>query len=230
MRDPEAKTIFLKDYTPPAFLIAAADLDVDLFEDHAQVRSRLSIQRNPKAPDPRGPLALDGEELELLSIAIDGRTLAAGEFTVDGERLTIASVPQGFTLETVSRIHPRRNTKLMGLYGSRDGFFSQCEAQGFRRITWFMDRSDVMAKYTVTIHADRETYPVLLSNGNLAGQGEEGGGRHWSRWVDPFPKPCYLFAMVAAKLDRLHDNFVTRSGRTVQLAIYVEPGSLDRCG
>jgi aminopeptidase N len=230
MRDPTPQVIYLRNYTPPAFLIAAVDLDFDLFEDHAQVRSRLSVARNPKAVDQEAPLALDGEELQLMSVALDGRTLAAAEFTVEDNRLTIKSVPQSFTLETVSRIHPRKNTKLMGLYGSKDGFFTQCEAQGFRRITWFIDRPDVMAKYTVTIHADRGTYPVLLSNGNLFAQGDDGGGRHWARWVDPFPKPCYLFAMVAAKLDRLEDTFVTRSDRTVQLAIYSEPGKLDQCG
>ena len=230
MRDPTPQTIYLKDYTPPAFLIAAVDLDFDLFEDRAQMRSRLSVARNPNAADPEAPLVLDGEELELVSVALDGRALGAGQFAVDEEHLTIAAVPERFSLETVSRIHPRKNTKLMGLYGSKDGLFTQCEAQGFRRITWFTDRPDVMAKYTVTIHADRVTYPVLLSNGNLAGQGEEGGGRHWARWVDPFPKPCYLFAMVAGKLDRLEATFVTRSNRTVQLAIYGEPGKLDQCG
>jgi len=230
MRDPTPQVIYLRNYTPPAFLIPAVDLDFDLFEDHAQVRSRLSVARNPKAVDPEAPLALDGEELQLMSVALDGRTLLAAEFTVEDNRLTIKSVPQAFTLETVSRIHPRKNTRLMGLYGSRDGFFTQCEAEGFRRITWFMDRPDVMAKYTVTIHADCGTCPVLLSNGNLIAQGDDGGGRHWARWVDPYPKPSYLFAMVAAKLDRLEDTFVTRSDRTVQLAIYSEPGKLDQCG
>ena len=230
MRDPTPQTIYLKDYTPPAFLISAVDLDFDLHADHAQVRARLSVARNPKGADPQAPLVLDGEELEPVSVAIDGGALEAGEYAVDEQHLTIAAVPERFTLETVTRIHPRRNTKLMGLYGSKDGLFTQCEAEGFRRITWFIDRPDVMAKYTVTIHADRETHPVLLSNGNLVDQGDDGGGRHRVRWEDPFPKPCYLFAMVAAKLDRLDDTFVTRSGRAVQLAIYVEPGRLDQCG
>jgi len=241
MRDPTPQTIHLKDYTPPAFLVSEVDLDFDLREDHALVRARLAVQRNPNAADPSALLELDGEELELVSVALDGRRLTAAEFTVDARRLTLlagASVPQRFTLETVSRIHPRENTKLMGLYGSKDGLFTQCEAEGFRRITWFIDRPDVMARYTVTLHADRETYPVLLSNGNLVGQGDEAapqaagpgqGGRHWARWVDPFPKPCYLFALVAAKLERLEDSFITRSERSVRLAIYVEPGKLDQC-
>ena len=234
MRDPMPQTLYLKDYAPPAFLVSAVDLDFDVFEDHVQVRSRLAVER--RAADRQAPLVLDGEELELVSVALDGRTLLASEFTVGEQRLTVASVPQRFTLETVSRIHPRKNTKLMGLYGSKDGLFTQCEAEGFRRITWFIDRPDVMTKYTVTIRADRESYPVLLSNGNLAGSGplpSAAGAaetRHWARWEDPFPKPCYLFALVAAKLDRLEDSFVTRSGRNVRLAIYVEPGKLDQCG
>ena len=217
----------LTDYAPPAFLVPAVALDIELYEDHASVRSRLSVER--RASDPRAPLVLDGEELELVSVALDGRALAASEYALDEARLTLAAVPQRCIVETVSRIRPRQNTKLMGLYASKDGYFTQCEAEGFRRITWFVDRPDVMAKYSVTLHADREKYPVLLANGNLAASGEE-GPRHWARWEDPFPKPCYLFAMVAAKLERLADGFVTRSGRTVELAVYVEPGRLEQCG
>ena len=216
----------LKDYTPPAYLVSAVELDVEIHEDHASVRSRLSVER--RASDP-APLALDGEELELVSVALDGRALAPSEYALEEARLTLATVPRRCVVETVSRIRPRQNTRLMGLYASKDGLFTQCEAEGFRRITWFIDRPDVMAKYSVTLHADRERYPVLLANGNLAACGEE-GSRHWARWEDPFPKPCYLFAMVAAKLDRLADSFVTRSGRAVELAVYVEPGRLAQCG
>jgi aminopeptidase N len=230
MRDPTPQTTYLKDYAPPAFLIESADLDVELLEDHARVRARLSLARNPAAPDPRAPLVLDAEELEFESAAIDGRALTADEIALDDTHLTVAHPPERFTLETACRIHPQRNTTLMGLYAAQSGYFTQCEAEGFRRITYFIDRPDVMARYTVTIRADREKYPVLLSNGNLAASGEEEGGRHWARWQDPFPKPSYLFAMVAAKLDRLEDSFVTRSGRRVQLAIYVDPGKLDQCG
>jgi aminopeptidase N len=230
MRDPAPVPVRLQDYAPPAFLIDAVELDVELFEDHAQVLSRLSISRNPKASDPAAPLVLDAENLEFERAALAGRELAAGDFTLDDEHLRIADAPMRFVLETTCRIRPRKNTTLMGLYAAESGFFTQCEAEGFRRITYFIDRPDVMAKYTVTIHADRERYPVLLSNGNRVGGGEESGGRHWARWQDPFPKPCYLFAMVAAKLDRLEDRFVTRSGRPVQLAIYVDPGKLDQCG
>jgi aminopeptidase N len=230
MRDPAPVPVRLEDYSPPAFLIDTVELDVELFEDQARVRSRLSLSRNPKATDSRAPLVLDAEELEFESAALDGRKLAAGEFALDDAHLSIANAPARFVLETACRIRPRQNTALMGLYAAESGFFTQCEAEGFRRITYFIDRPDVMAKYTVTIHADRGRYPVLLSNGNRVGGGEEPGGRHYARWRDPFPKPCYLFAMVAAKLDKLQDRFVTRSGRPVELAIYVDPGKLDQCG
>ncbi|TMG76603.1 MAG: aminopeptidase N [Betaproteobacteria bacterium] len=228
MRDPAPAAIRLKDYAPPAFLIDSVELDVELFEDHALVRSRLAVARRSGAPP--SPLVLDGEELELESVALDGRALASGEYALGAEHLTIAQAPERFTLDTLCRIRPGKNTKLMGLYAAESGFFTQCEAEGFRRITYFLDRPDVMAKYAVTIHADREKYPVLLSNGNPVASGTGADGRHWVRWHDPFRKPCYLFAMVAAKLEKLEDRFLTRSGRRVQLAIYVDPGKLDQCG
>jgi aminopeptidase N len=227
LRDPAPNPIRLEDYAPPAFLIESVELEVEVFEDHARVRARLMVARAYAASS---PLVLDGEELELESVALDGRRLAAGEFALEPERLTVTGVARRFVLETVSRVEPRRNTTLMGLYAAANGFFTQCEAEGFRRITWFLDRPDVMSTYTVTIHAERERYPVLLSNGNLVASGAGAGGRHWVKWHDPFPKPCYLFAMVAAKLDKLEDEFTTRSGRRAQLAIYVEPGKLDQCG
>jgi len=202
MRDPTPVTIHLKDYTPPAFLIPAVDLDVDLQEDFARVRAKLTVRRNPAAKDGRAPLVLDGEELALESAAIDGRALSASDYAIDSEHLTIPNVRDAFTLETVVRIEPRKNTKLMGLYASKNGFFTQCEAEGFRRITYFIDRPDVMARYTTTIRADRESYPVLLSNGNPVARGSD-ADRHWVKWEDPFPKPSYLFAMVAAMLDKL---------------------------
>ena len=224
------KTIFLKDYTPPAFLVSSVDLDVDLRDDHALIRAKLAIARNPKSADPKMPLELDGDELELVSVALDGKALGKGEFTLSGERLEIAGVPDRCILETAVRIRPKQNTKLMGLYASKDGYFTQCEAEGFRRIAFFPDRPDVMSRYTNTIHADKAAFPFLLSNGNRIAAGDEPGGRHWATWEDPFPKPAYLFAMVAAKLDRLENDFVTRSGRKVKLAVFVEPGKLDQCG
>ncbi|MGA8007684.1 MAG: aminopeptidase N, partial [Burkholderiales bacterium] len=185
--------------------------------------------RNPAAADPEAPLALDGEELELISVAIDGTLLRDNAYSLDPERLVIPDLPDAFALETVSRIVPQQNTKLEGLYATKSGFVTQCEAQGFRRITWFTDRPDVMARYRVTIHADKAAYPVLLSNGNRVAGGDEPAGRHWASFEDPFPKPSYLFAMVAANLQVLKDEIVTSTGRK-GLFVYVEPGKLDQAG
>ena len=229
MRDPVPVTIFLKDYTPPAFLVPKVELDFDIAAEHTTVRATLWLERNPASADKSAPLVLDGEALELVSVSIDGKPLAAGEYAVDDASLRIASLPDRCTLQTVVRIDPRANTQLSGLYASKTGLFTQCEAQGFRRITFFPDRPDVMSRYTVTIHADRATYPQLLSNGNLVASGED-GARHWAKWEDPFAKPAYLFALVAAKLDMLEDHYTTASGRRARLAIYVEPGKLDQCG
>ncbi len=222
--------IRLADYTPPAFLIPAGDLSFDIRDEATTVTTRLTCMRNPTAADKSGPLALDGDELKLESVRLDGRLLAEGEYHALPERLTISSVPERFILETVCTLDPARNTKLMGLYASSTGFFTQCEAEGFRRITYFIDRPDVMSRFTTTLRADKARYPVLLSNGNPVAQGGAKGGRHWVKWVDPFPKPAYLFAMVAARLDKLEDRFTTASGRSVKLQIYVEPGKLDQAG
>jgi aminopeptidase N len=209
VREPQAKAVHLKDYTPPAFQVDTVDLDVDIRDDHALVRAKLEIRRNAAAPA-SAPLVLDGDELELVSITLNGKAV---EHTVGEESLTLPQVPEAFTLETVSRIFPQKNTKLEGLYATRHGFVTQCEAQGFRRITWFLDRPDVMARYTTTVRAN---YPVLLSNGNLVASGPG-----WARFEDPFPKPSYLFALVAANLEVLRDH---------NLYIYVEPGKLDQAG
>ena len=208
MREPQPSAIQLKDYAPPAFRVESVDLDVDIRDDHALVRAKLQVRRNAT-----GPLVLDGDELELVSVLLNGKE---PKHSVTPEALTIADVPDAFTLETVTRIVPQKNTKLEGLYATQHGFVTQCEAQGFRRITWFPDRPDVMAKYTITIRADKSKYPVLLSNGNLVASGDG-----WARFEDPFPKPSYLFALVAAKLELL------RGGK---LFIYVEPGKLDQAG
>src|SRR2546421_3457718 len=222
MREPQPKTIYLKDYTPPAFRVETVDLDVDIRDDHALVRARLDIRRVSA-----GNLVLDGDELQLLTLSIDGH---AARHEVTPERLTVYDVPERFTLETLSRIAPQKNTKLEGLYATKNGFVTQCEAEGFRRITWFLDRPDVMATYTTTIHADKKRYPVLLSNGNLAGCGDEANGRHFARFYDPFPKPSYLFAMVAAELEHITDAIVTKSGKKKELYVHVEPGKLDQAG
>ena len=221
------KTIYLKDYTPPAYLIDHVDLDIDIHPGATTVTAILACRRNPAVASQ--PLVLDGDDLETLSVTLDDKLLSSADYECTATQLMIASAPEQFTLRTVTRINPDANTRLSGLYRSRDGYFSQCEAQGFRRITWFADRPDVMATYTVTLHADREALPVLLANGNPVAKGNEANGRHWTRWQDPFKKPCYLFAVVAGKLDGLFDSFTTTSGRNVQLAIYVEPGKLDQC-
>src|SRR5882762_3569899 len=219
MREPQPKTIHLKDYTPPAFRVDDVQLDVDIRDDHAVVRAKLAIRRNTAGSQ---PLVLDGDEVELVSVSVDG---GKARHEVTPERLTVYDVPERFTLETVSRIVPQKNTQLEGLYATKNGFVTQCEAEGFRRITWYLDRPDVMARYTTTIHADKKKYPVLLSNGNETGRGEEPGGRHWARFEDPFPKPSYLFAMVAADLEVLEDRYKTK-----KIFVYVEPGKLDQAG
>ncbi len=224
MKTDTPQTIYLKDYTPPAFLVDSVDLDFVIEAGATTVAATLAIRRNPAVA--AQPLVLDGDELETLSVAVDGQKVP---FSATPTALTIADLPDVFTLQTVVRIVPEKNTCLSGLYRSRDGYFTQCEAQGFRRITWFLDRPDVMSTYTVTLHADKAAFPVLLANGNPVAAGDEADGRHWAKWADPFRKPAYLFAVVAGKLDVLRDTFRTASGRDVQLAIYVEPGKLNQC-
>ncbi|RMF09917.1 MAG: aminopeptidase N, partial [Alphaproteobacteria bacterium] len=176
------------------------------------------------------PLTLDGENLRLVSVRVDGKTLEAGDYTLTDKALVIPEIGERAVVETEVIINPQANTALEGLYMSRGRFFTQCEAEGFRKITYFPDRPDVMARYAVRITADKATYPVLLSNGNLVDQGEYEDGRHWALWEDPFPKPCYLFALVAGAFGCLEDSFRTRSGREVALRIYAEARDLDKCG
>lgn len=224
------KAIFLKDYLPPSHLIDTVDLHFDLREDGATVRSRLAMRCNPARGNLGLPLVLDGERLNLVSVAVDGRPLDPAEFRVTPSALTLERLPESFSLEIVTAIRPHENLALEGLYKSGGNFCTQCEAEGFRKITYFLDRPDVMACYTTTIEADAERYPVLLSNGNPVGAGPLPNGRHWARWQDPFPKPCYLFALVAGTLIKVEESFTTRSGRTVALQVFVEPGNEDKCG
>jgi len=224
-----SKTVYLKDYTPPPFLVDEVGLHFDIRDDHTRVRARLELRRNPDATADT-PLHLDGEALELLALRLDGQALTADAYDSDAHGLTLVGLPAHCVLETTVRIRPDANTTLSGLYRSGSGYFTQCEAEGFRRITYFPDRPDVMARYTVSVEADLARCPVLLSNGNLEAAGEAEGGRHWARWRDPFPKPSYLFALVAARLDRLTDFFTTASGRRVTLEIYVQPGKLAQAG
>jgi len=228
MNIPTNPTVYLKDYTAPAFVILAAELDISLFEYAALVRTKLTVERNSEAAERPARLQLDIDELTLESAVLNGVALTPDHYTLDERHLTIQKVPDSFELVTVCRVYPKQNTKLMGIYTSSAGFFSLCEAEGFRRITPFLDRPDVMARYTVTLHADCERYPVLLANGNLIAKGSEAEGRHWATWRDPFPKPSYLFAVVAARLDQRTDSFITRSGRKVLLQFFVEPGKLDQ--
>src|SRR6201997_3197159 len=221
----------LADYQPPAFLIDPGDLVFELGGTDTRVKSRLRIRRNPQSSDPKVPLHLDGEELTLLSLALDGEPLGANRYQLASEGgLILADVPESFTLDIEASTSPANNTALSGLYMSGGNFCTQCEPEGFRRITYFIDRPDVMARYTTTILADKGRFPVLLSNGNPVERGEMGDGRHWAKWVDPHPKPSYLFALVAGDLVAVPDRFTTRCGKEVALAIWVRRGDEDKCG
>src|SRR6056297_3604400 len=228
MRDANPPTIYLKDYQPPEYLINRTELHFELHEDHAIVTSKLHLLRDPSVATDT-PLELHGQSLELLSIALDRETLAAERYSVDAERLLIREVPEQCLLEIRTRIRPQDNTALEGLYKSRTMFCTQCEAEGFRRITYYLDRPDVMSVFTVTIDADRARYPVLLSNGNLFEQVELESGRHRTVWHDPFRKPAYLFALVAGDLTCVEDKFTTAGGKDVTLRIYVEEKDRDKC-
>ncbi len=221
--------VYRKDYRVPDYLVDRVDLDVRLDPASTEVTARLSVRRNPAAGERRPPLVLDGQELELVGLRLDGEALGANRYSLDAEHLTLDAPPAAFALEITSRTRPERNTALEGLYLSKGVFCTQCEAEGFRRITWFPDRPDVMAVYRTRIEADRAQCPVLLSNGNLVEQGELPGGRQFAVWHDPFPKPSYLFALVAGDLARLEDRFTTRSGRDVLLEIYAEAKDIDKC-
>lgn len=231
MQQSGRKAKLLKDYAPPDYLIEEVQLDVALDPKATRVAARLRLRPNPKLATSGRPLVLDGEGLSLQSLALDGEPLTAKDYALEETSLSIASVPaKPFTLEIVTLCDPDANTALSGLYRSRGTYCTQCEPEGFRRITFFLDRPDVLAVYTVRIEADRATTPVLLSNGNPVAQGDiPGTGRHCAVWHDPFPKPSYLFALVGGDLARVPDSFVTGSGRKVDLAIYVEPGKEDRC-
>ena len=218
----------LQDYRPPGFLVDQVDLAFDLDPAATIVRSRLRMRRNP-AGAPKEPLHLDGDGQPVLRLAIDGVEAGPNRYQLEDGNLVIADLPDAFVLEIETRIAPQDNTELSGLYVSNGAFFTQCEAEGFRRITYFPDRPDVMARYTATITADGSACPVMLSNGNPGEIEDAGNGRHRITWTDPHPKPSYLFALVAGDLVAVRDHFVTRSGREVALGIYVRRGDEDRC-
>ncbi|BCX87941.1 aminopeptidase N [Methylomarinovum tepidoasis] len=228
MREGTPKAIRLEDYRPPAYWVDRVALEFDLDADTTRVRAHLEVRRNPASSDPND-LILDGEDLELRAIRLDGRPLEPDRYRLEADRLILPGAPERFHLETEVLIHPAANTRLEGLYLSEGMLCTQCEAEGFRRITWFPDRPDVMARYRVTLKADKARYPVLLANGNLLDAGDLDDGRHFAVWEDPFPKPSYLFALVAGRLEKQTDTFITMSGREVLLELYVESHDLDKC-
>ncbi|MCH9757108.1 MAG: aminopeptidase N [Gammaproteobacteria bacterium] len=217
------ETIYLSDYKAPVFEIETVLLAVDLFETHALVKNTMQLRRVAQ-----GVLCLDGDELTLEQVELDGKVLDSTDYVLEKNKLTLDACPDRFELVVTTRIFPQKNTALSGLYCSNGFFCTQCEAEGFRRITYFLDRPDVLAVYTTRISADKAKYPVLLSNGNLLESGEEDNGRHWALWHDPFKKPSYLFALVAGNLGMVQDEFVTMSGRTIDLRLYVDPGQEDK--
>ena len=230
MRTEQPKTIYLKDYRQPDYRIDETHLTFELFEDHALVHSRLAVRRNEQAEDPSlPPLVLDGQLLELVSVALDDQILEQDAYQVDEDSLTLHPGAGEFSVAITTRIEPQHNTALEGLYQSGKMFCTQCEAEGFRKITYYLDRPDVMSRFTTTVIASRD-YPILLSNGNPVASGEEKDNRHWVTWEDPFPKPAYLFALVAGDLCLIQDSFTTMSGREIDLRIYVEPENREQCG
>ena len=229
MRDATPSAIYLKDYRKPDYLIDTVDLEFDLQEGQTKVRSIMQVRRRDGVPE-SASLVLDGQELELVSVNINNVAREITGLLLTDETLTLTSLPDQFALEIVCIIKPELNTKLEGLYKSGSMYCTQCEAEGFRRITYFPDRPDIMARFSTRITADKASYPVLLSNGNLVDSGDSDGNRHWAYWEDPFPKPSYLFALVAGPLTVLEDSYRTTSGRDVALKLYTEPHNSSKTG
>ena len=229
MRTEQPKMIYLKDYQAPDYLIDETHLTFELFDDHSLVHAQLVMRRNPERGAGLPPLVLDGELMELLGVKLDDTDLTADQYQLAADSLTLQPRSDVFTVDTSVRIHPETNTALEGLYKSTGMFCTQCEAEGFRKITYYLDRPDVMSRFTTTLIADQQQYPILLSNGNPVGNGPQEDGRHWATWEDPFKKPAYLFALVAGDLWCVEDSFTTLSGRDVALRIYVEPENIDKC-
>ena len=228
MTEPVPAATRLADYSPPPFLIDEVNLSFELDAERTLVSARLTVRRNPDVP-PAADLVLDGHGLETTGVRVDGEAASGNRVEITAQTLTIRDVPDSFVLDTEVAIHPGANKSLEGLYASSGNLCTQCEAEGFRRITWFLDRPDVLARYRTRITADAKRYPVLLSNGNAVERGTLDDGRRTVVWEDPHPKPTYLFALVAGRLERVEDSFTTRSGRSVALHIYVEPHNADRC-
>ncbi|MBX8494837.1 aminopeptidase N [Pseudomonas cichorii] len=229
MRTEQPKMIYLKDYQAPEYLIDETHLTFELFDDHSLVHAQLVMRRNPERGAGLPPLVLDGQLLELVSLQLDDIELSPADYELTPDHLTLHPKGERFTVDSTVRIHPETNTALEGLYKSSGMFCTQCEAEGFRKITYYLDRPDVMSKFTTTLSADKHDFPVLLSNGNPIASGQEDDGRHWATWEDPFMKPAYLFALVAGDLWCVEDTFTTMSERVVTLRIYVEPENIDKC-
>lgn len=231
MRTETPQIVRLEDYRPSPFLIDRVELDIRLHPTATRVSATLALRPNPQAQD-QGPLVLDGDELRLLALSLDGQQAPEQAFSATPEALTLFDPPRRpFTLAVETELNPSANTKLMGLYRSSGVYCTQCEAEGFRRITYFLDRPDVLSIYTTRLEAERDEAPVLLGNGNLQESGPiEGTSRHFAVWHDPFPKPAYLFAVVGGALGRVSDTFTRVSGREVEIAVYVEPGKESRAG
>ncbi|MDP1782556.1 MAG: aminopeptidase N [Hydrogenophaga sp.] len=226
LREGPTTVVRREDYAAPAYWIDTVDLCFDLDPAKTRVLNKMRLRRNPDVA--AQALRLDGEDLNLARVLVNG---AGCSFKMDGQQLVLESLPEGsepFDLEIFTTCTPEKNTQLMGLYVSQGTFFTQCEAEGFRRITYFLDRPDVMASYTVTLRADKAKYPVLLSNGNLVEEGKLPDGRHFAKWVDPHKKPCYLFALVAGQLVAREQRITSRSGGQHQLQVYVRPGDMDK--
>jgi aminopeptidase N len=226
MRTDTPQAIYRKDYTPPSYWVDTVEMGFDLDPELTRIATRLTMTRNP---DSHGKsLTLYGEAVDLVHLRMNGKELTKRAYSLVNGVLEIPNAPDDVTLEIETAINPSQNTSLMGLYVSNGNFFTQCEAEGFRKVTYFPDRPDVMAKYTVMLRADKEKYPVLLSNGNLIEQGDLGDGRHYALWEDPFKKPSYLFALVAGDLVCQEETYTLQSGREVLLQVWVEEGNLDK--
>lgn len=219
-------TIYRKDYTAPGFWVDSVEMAFDLDPKTTIVSTRTTLRRNTESQEK--DLVLFGEGLKLVQIRMNGQKLTRAAYQIDKHILRIFNPPNNIVLDIETHISPVKNTSLSGLYISNDNFFTQCEAEGFRKITYFLDRPDVMAKYTVMLRADKKRYPVLLSNGNLIEEGKLAGGRHYAKWEDPFKKPSYLFALVAGKLVCQQEKIKLQSGRKALLQVWVEKGNLDK--
>ena len=229
MRTEQPKMIYLKDYQAPEYLIDETHLTFELFDDHSLVHAQLVMRRNPARGAGLPPLVLDGQLLELLSVKLADVDLTSSDYELTPDSLTVQPTSETFTLDTSVKIHPETNTALEGLYKSSGMFCTQCEAEGFRKITYYLDRPDVMSTFTTTVIANQQDFPILLSNGNPIEAGPSDNGRHWITWEDPFKKPAYLFALVAGDLWCIEDTFVTMTERKVTLRIYVEQENIDKC-